>query len=82
VKHLMLRHDVVEAAAAGRFRILPIDTIDQALELLTGIPAGLPCEDGRYPAGTLNDRIAARLDAFTARAVALARAVSGTGSAL
>jgi len=82
VKHLMLRHDVVEAAAAGRFRILPIDTIDQALELLTGIPAGLPGEDGRYPAGTLNERLAARLDAFTARAVALARAVSGTGSAL
>jgi hypothetical protein len=69
----MLRHDVVEAAAAGRFRIVPIDTIDQGLELLTGIPAGAADEHGNYPSGTLNDRIAERLDAFTARAVQLAR---------
>ena len=40
VKHLMLRHDVVAAARGARFAIYPIDTVDQGLELLTGIPAG------------------------------------------
>ena len=42
----MLRHDVVAAAAEGRFAVYPIDTVDQGLELLTGIPAGQPDADG------------------------------------
>ena len=37
VRHLMLRHDVVAAAAEGRFTVYPIDTVDQGLELLTGV---------------------------------------------
>jgi predicted ATP-dependent protease len=73
VKHLMLRHDVVAAAAAGEFAIYPIDTVDQGLELLTGIPAGKPGPDGTYPSGTLNHRIAARLDGFAEAAAALMR---------
>jgi predicted ATP-dependent protease len=80
VKHLMLRHDVVAAVAEGRFAIYPIDSVDQGLELLTGIPAGRLDGDGNYPAGTLNYRIAARLDAFAAKAVELARAASALGS--
>jgi hypothetical protein len=73
----MLRHDVVAAAAEGRFAIYPIDTVDQGLELLTGIPAGEPDGDGRYPAGTLNQRIAARLDAMAAKAAEFARMAGG-----
>jgi predicted ATP-dependent protease len=80
VKHLMLRSDVVAAAEAGRFRVYPIDTVDQGIELLTGIPAGEPDSHGNYPAGTLNQRIALRLDAFAAKAAELARLASGGGS--
>jgi lon-related putative ATP-dependent protease len=80
VKHLMLRHDVVAAVAESRFAIYPIDTVDQGLELLTGVPAGQPDADGDYPAGTLNHRIAARLDAFAAKAVELTRAASAFGA--
>jgi hypothetical protein len=69
----MLRQEVVTASAEERFRILPIDTVDQGLALLTGLPAGEPGEDGTYPAGTVNHRIAARLDAFAAKAAELAR---------
>jgi lon-related putative ATP-dependent protease len=79
VKHLMLRSDVVAAAREGSFSIYPIDTVDQGLELLTGLPAGQPDDTGDYPAGTLNRRIAARLDAFAARAAELARAASAIG---
>lgn len=61
VKHLMLRQDVVAAAAAGQFQIWPIETVDQALSLLTGLPAGEPDAEGRYPAGTINHRISERL---------------------
>ena len=79
VKHLMLRRDVVAAAEEGKFAIWPIDTVDQGIELLTGIPAGQPDAEGNYSAGTLNHRIAARLDAFAAKAAELARLASGGG---
>ena len=69
----MLRQDVVAAAAEERFRIIPIDTVDQGLALLTGLAAGEPDAEGDYPAGTINHRISARLDAFAAKAAELAR---------
>ncbi|MGC2412019.1 MAG: ATP-binding protein, partial [Stellaceae bacterium] len=80
VKHLMLRRDVVAAAEEGKFAIWPIDTVDQGIELLTGIPAGQPDPEGNYPEGTLNHRIAARLDAFAAKAAELARAAFGAAA--
>jgi lon-related putative ATP-dependent protease len=73
VPHLMLRADVVAAAEEGRFAIYPIETVDEGLSLLTGLPAGEPDAEFNYPEGTLNARIAARLDAFAAKAAALAR---------
>src|SRR5260370_12725077 len=76
VKLLMLRRDVVAAAAKGRFSISAIDTVDQGMELLTGLPAGASDSDGQYPAGTINQRIAVRLDAFTAKALELTRNAS------
>jgi predicted ATP-dependent protease len=76
VKHLMLRRDVVAAAAEGHFAIFAIDTVDQGMELLTGLPAGTSDRNGQYPAGTINQRIAARLDAFTAKVLELTRNAS------
>jgi predicted ATP-dependent protease len=61
VRHLMLRADVVEAARAGRFRVIPIETVDQGIEILTGVAAGEPDISGEYPEGTINRRVAARL---------------------
>ena len=61
VKHLMLRGDVVEATAAGKFHVYPIETVDQAIGLLTGVPAGEPDADGQYAEETVNGRVAARL---------------------
>jgi len=72
VKHLMLRDDIVEAAAAGRFRIFPVTTIDQGIELLTGVPAGEPGADGRFPADSINGKVQATLDGFAEKARAFA----------
>jgi len=77
VSHLMLRADVVAAASEDRFRIFPIETVDQGLSLLTGLPAGEPDAEGNYPAGALNQRIAARLDLFATKAAELARSGAG-----
>lgn len=68
VRHLMLRADVVAAVAAGRFSIYAIDTVDEGLQLLTGISAGQPQADGSYPEGGLNRLIADQLQRFSATA--------------
>jgi lon-related putative ATP-dependent protease len=61
VGDLMLRKDVVEAVAAGKFHIYPIQTIDQGIKILTGVPAGEKSQDGSYPAGTVNHRVDQKL---------------------
>ncbi|QQS48229.1 MAG: AAA family ATPase [Acidobacteriota bacterium] len=61
VKHLMLRQDVVDAVSAGKFHIYPVRTIDQGIELMTGLPAGERNAEGRFPLGSLNQRVEARL---------------------
>lgn len=68
IQHLMLREDVVEACAAGRFRVYAIATIDEALALLTGCEAGERDASGAFPEGSLNRRIEERLDVFLAAA--------------
>ena len=65
LKHLMLRHDVVQAAREGRFRVFPIETIDQGIELLTGVPAGVRDGAGEYPADSINGRIEQKLEALS-----------------
>jgi lon-related putative ATP-dependent protease len=61
VKNLMLRRDVVESVKDGNFQIYPVVDIDQGIELLTGIPAGISEEDGNYTENTINGRVQARL---------------------
>ena len=61
VPHLMLRHDVVEACAKGRFNIYAVDTIDQGIELLTGQPAGQRGRDGKFPEKSVNRLVEERL---------------------
>ncbi|HWP00185.1 MAG TPA: S16 family serine protease [Methylococcus sp.] len=64
VRNLMLRRDVVEAVAAKKFAIYAVDHVDEALELLTGLPVGQRDESGGFPEGTLNRRVEERLRAF------------------
>ncbi|HET7293784.1 MAG TPA: AAA family ATPase [Vicinamibacteria bacterium] len=73
VKHLMLRRDVVEAVESGRFRVYAIRTVDEALELLTGLPAGARDGGGEFPEGSLNRRVEARLSGFAEKARAFAK---------
>jgi len=54
VDDLMLRPDIVEAVKAGKFHIWSVSTIDEGIEILTGVPAGTKDKDGAYPAGTVN----------------------------
>ncbi|MBN2265653.1 MAG: AAA family ATPase [Candidatus Aminicenantes bacterium] len=53
-QNLMLRSDVVAAVKEGKFRVYPVKTIDEGIEILTGIEAGQAAEDGSYPEGTVH----------------------------
>ncbi len=61
-KHLVLRREVVEAVESGKFAVYAVNTVEEALELLTGMPAGERRPDGAYPDGTLYDRVGRRLE--------------------
>ncbi len=61
-QHLMLRQDVVDSVAAGRFHIYPVRTADEGLELLTGLGAGeREPPAGPYPEGSFNRLVEDRL---------------------
>ena len=61
VRHLMLREDVVAAVRAGQFHVYPVTTVDEGIQLLTGLTAGERETDGEFPSNTINGRVAARL---------------------
>lgn len=61
VCHLMLRQEVVDAVRAGRFNVWAVADVDEALELLTGLPAGTLAADGTLPADSVNGRAVAGL---------------------
>ncbi len=65
VRNLMLRDDVVEAAGRGQFQVYAAATIDEAIEILTGTPAGEPSPVGEFPLGTVNRAVTERLDQYS-----------------
>ena len=67
VRHLMLREDVVEAAKAGKFHIYAVSNVDEAIELLTGVPAGVPDDQGIIPEGSINYLVASEIAEMSAR---------------
>lgn len=54
IKKLNLSQEVVDAVKNGNFHIYAISTIEEGIELLTGVPAGNKDENGNFPAGTIN----------------------------
>ncbi len=61
VDHLMLKREVVAAAEQGKFAIYPIRHITEAMELLSGVPAGNRRKDRSFTPGSLFDRVDRRL---------------------
>ncbi len=61
VKNLMLKKEVVNAVKEGTFRIYGVKTVNDALEILTGLPAGERQTDWTYPQGTVNFLVSKRL---------------------
>ena len=64
VKHLMLKKELVDAVESGTFHVYPVDHIDQALEILTGVAAGTRKKGGVFQPGSINQGVRDRLLAF------------------
>ncbi len=60
-KNLMLKPEVINAVEKGTFHVWSVSTIDQGIEILTGVEAGQRQQDGRWPEGSVNDRVDQRL---------------------
>lgn len=66
VDDLMLRDEVIEAVAQGRFHIYPIATVEQGIEVLTGVRAGKRNAAGKFESGTVFAKVDARLSQMAA----------------
>jgi lon-related putative ATP-dependent protease len=61
VDDLMLRDEVIEAVAKGQFHIYPVGTVEQGIEILTGVSAGRHTSNGKFTLGGVFARVDARL---------------------
>ena len=64
VQHLMLNHEVTEAVRKGKFSIWSVSTIDEGIEILTGVSAGEPDKRGVYPPKSVHGRVMAALEGW------------------
>ncbi|MCL4500436.1 MAG: ATP-dependent protease, partial [Deltaproteobacteria bacterium] len=61
VQDLMLKKEVVDAVKDGQFHVWAMGTVDEALELMTGIPAGKRQADGTWEPGSINGKVDTKL---------------------
>jgi predicted ATP-dependent protease len=57
IQNLMLKEEIVDAVKAGKFHIYSAKTIDEGIEVLTGVKAGERRQDGTFEDGTVNYRV-------------------------
>ncbi len=72
-QHLMLSHEVVEAVRTKKFHVWSVKTIDEGIELLTGVTAGKRDASGNYPPDTIHGKVMAKLRSWIEISAALAQ---------
>ena len=65
VRNLHLSDEVIEAVKKGKFHIYAVKTIDEGIEILTGVPAGKKDKNGKFPLGTINYLAQEKLKKFS-----------------
>jgi len=75
IQHLMLDHEVVEAVASGKFHIWAVKNIDEGIELLTGVEAGIPDGNGCFPSESIHGKVMVKLRGWMEKATKLRKDV-------
>lgn len=78
VDELALNDEVIDAVAQGKFHVYAVKTIDEGIELLTDVPAGICQEDGTYPIGTIHYLVNKQLKEYTDRFIKLSKSADET----
>ena len=79
VKSLMLKKDVVDAVKNGEFHIYQVSTVEEGIEILTGVAAGTPDEDGNFPEGTVYRKVQEKLKRYLERSLKLKKELEDEG---
>jgi lon-related putative ATP-dependent protease len=77
IDHLNLNEEVIAAVRDGKFHIYAVKSIDEGIEVLTGIPAGQQQDNGSYPAGTVHELVGRKLQNYTETLLRLSRKAEG-----
>ena len=64
VNNLQLSDEIVDAVKNKKFHIYAVSTIEEGIEVLTGVPAGKKDKDGKFPAGTVNHLVYEKLKKY------------------
>jgi len=64
IRNLVLNEEVIDAVRKKLFHIYPVSTIDEGIELLTGLEAGVKNSDGTYKKGTINYLVNSKLEKY------------------
>jgi lon-related putative ATP-dependent protease len=67
IKNLMLKKEVINAVKNRRFHIFKVSTVEEGIEILTGVPAGMPNENNEYPVDTVYGKVQAKLRGYLER---------------
>ncbi len=76
-QNLMLKQEVIDAVAAGQFHIYAVATIEEGIEVLTGVPAGQRDDRGRFAEGTVFHKVQERLAHYLAESIKWRKTLDG-----
>jgi lon-related putative ATP-dependent protease len=71
VKNLMLKKEIIDAVKKRKFHIYQVATVEEGIEILTGVPAGAPDENCEYPVDTVFGKVEAKLKGYLERSFEL-----------
>ena len=82
VKSLMLKKDIVDAVKNGEFHIYQVSTVEEGIEILTGVAAGTPDEDGNFSEGTVYRKVQEKLKRYLERSLKLKKELEDEGDTI
>ena len=65
----MVKKEVIDAVKQKKFNIYQVSTVEEGIEILTGVPAGKPDTDGNYPEGTVYGAVQKKLKKYLERSI-------------